>query len=371
MSENKGMKPSASIAENSVLAKEKRGFPFKKVFFALLIVIIIFTIVLIAINSVVTSYFNKITIFDGKWELDVEKMNSMEIYQDNRAYFTKNEALHEVYHAALLNFAQASSDMRYSETVFNYAIFGTDQFDSAEENASADIVMLVSVDEEREEVTYLTFESRTLVYIPGVGVGPMCHAYMLGGPQLLANTLELNIGIQLDGFVDLNMAAFSEFISAFGNIEINGDKQLVKDINEYIVEFDESKGLTGDRATKSVKLVNGKIELDGQQTLAYLRRAGDKKAALANSILSQLTSKIVDRGVGGVMSVLDIALEKMTVSMLREDAGALITIGLSVFESIDMVPVGNMPGRETVLGGSAVTCDYQAERAAVIKNLYH
>ena len=371
MSENKGVTPSASIAENSVLAKEKRGFPFKRLLFALLIAVIIVAIILIAINAVITSYFNKITTFDGKWELDTKKMNSMEIYRDNKAYFMKTEELHLAYHDALLNFAQASSDMKYSETIFNYAVFGTDQFSSAEENASADIVMLISINEESEDVTYLTFDSKALVYIPGVGVGPMSHAYMLGGPQLLANTLESNIGIHLDGFVDLNMSAFSEFISAFGDIEVKGNEQLVKDINGYIAEFNEAKGLAGDKATKNVKLEKGLIKLNGQQTLAYLRRAGDKKSTLANNVLSQITSKIVDDGIGGIMTALDIALERMTVSMLREDVGALITLGLSVFRSIDMVPVGNMPGRKVLLGGAAVTCNYQAERAAVVKAIYH
>ncbi len=367
MSENKS---SASIAENSVLAKEKRGFPFKKVFFALLILLIVFSTILFAVNSIINSYFEKITVFDGEWSIDTEKMNSMEIYQDNRAYFMKNEKLHEVYHSALLNYAQATSDMKYSDTVFNYAIFGTDQFAGADEDASADIIMLVSVDEENESVTYLTFEARTLVYIPSVGVGPMSHAYLIGGPQLLANTLEQNYGIHLDGFVELNMSAFGDLVTAFGGVEVKGNKELVKEINGYIAEFDEEKGVSEEDATEKVKLTKDVIKLNGRQALAYLRKAGEKKASLANNILSQVTSKIYKQGISGVMSTLDIALEKMTVSMVRDDVGALLLIGLSVFDKIETIPVGNMEGRETVLGGGAVTCNYQAERAAIVKALY-
>ena len=367
MSENK---PSASIAENSVLAKDKRGFPYKKVFFALLILIIVCSTILFVINLIINSYFKKVTVFDGIWSVDTEKMSSMEIYQDNRAYFMKNDKLHDVYHAALLNYAQATSDMKYDENVFNYAIFGTDQFEGSDEESSADIIMLVSVDKKNEKVTYLTFESRTLVYIPSVGVGPMTHAYMLGGPQLLANTLEQNYGVQLDGFIELNMSAFGNLVTAFGGVQVKGDKELVKEINGYIAEFDQAKGVSEENATEKVKLTKDVIKLNGQQALAYLRKAGDKKASLANNILSQVTTKIYDNGISGIMSTLDIALEKMMVSMVRDDVGALILIGVSVFDSIKTVPVGNMEGREVILGGSAVTCNYQAERAAIVSALY-
>ena len=286
------------------------------------------------------------------------------------SFFTKTDALHEAYHSALLNYAQASSDMRYSDTVFNYAIFGTDQFDGSDVDASADIIMLVSVDEEREQVTYLTFESNMLVYIPSVGVGPMSHAYVLGGPQLLANTLEQNYGVHLDGFVELDMSAFTELISAFGEIEIKGDKALVDTINVYIDEFNEAKGLDESEATKKVTLKDGIIKLDGQQMLAYLRSAGKDKAKLANDVLSQITAKIYDEGIGGFMSTLDIALEKMTVSMNRDDVGALVMIGFSVFESVKTNPVGNMEGRKLVAVVPGYTCNYQAERAAIVRLLY-
>ena len=118
-----------------------------------------------------------------------------------------------------------------------------------------------------------------------------------------------------------------------------------------------------------LELDNGKVKLVGQQTLAYMRNAGADKSAIANSVLSQLAAKIYDDGFGGIKTTLDIALERMMVSMVRDDVGALISIGLSVFESIKTTPVGNMEGRAnvTVIG---FTCNYQAERAAIVKALY-
>ena len=87
MSDN--TKNSASIAANSVLEKDKRGFPFRKVFFALLIVLVVVSIILLVINLVINSYFSKVTVFDGVWEINTEKVNNMAMYKDgcNEAYY--------------------------------------------------------------------------------------------------------------------------------------------------------------------------------------------------------------------------------------------------------------------------------------------
>lgn len=362
----------ASVAENSVLANDKGGFPFKKVFFGILVALVVISLILLVINLVVNSYFSKVTVFEGEWEVNTAKMKTMPIYQDNAAYFTKNEELHKAYDAALLNYAQASSDIRYDENVYNYAILGTDQF-GENDKAQTDIIMVASVDKDKDYVTYLSFETKMLVYIPSVGVGPLCDAYLLGGPRLLTDTLEQNYGIQINGFVELDMSAFIELINEFGPVEFDAkDQAFVDKLNGDIDAFNTSKKLTGDKAAKKVTAKNGKVTLDGLQTLAYLRNADSEKSKIANSILSQLTSKITEKGLGGAKTTLDVALEKMTVALSRDDAGAIITMGMSIVKEAgpaSSIPVGNMEGRTQIVG-AGYTCNYQAERAAVIKAIY-
>lgn len=363
----------ASVVENAVLANDKRGFPFRKVFFGILVALVVISLILLVINLVINSYFSRATVFDGEWEINVEKMNSMPMYQDNEAYFSQTEELHTVYDAALLNYAQASSDLKNDPSVFNYAIFGTDQF-GASNDASADIIMLASVNKIDEHVTYLAFETKMLVYIPSVGVGPMSDAYVLGGPQLLADTISLNYGIQIDGFVDLDMSAFADIIDEYGSIKLDANKAFVEKLNEDIKAFNEAKGLTGDAAAKSVTLLmgatSGYVNLDGKQALAYLRNSGEAKASNANEVLSQLTAMLSKKGLGGAKEALDLSLEKTTISLVRDDVGALIMIGYSVLNKVESIPVGNMEGRTFVYKARGYTCNYQAERAAIVDILY-
>lgn len=369
MSDN--TKNSASIAANSVLEKDKRGFPFRKVFFALLIALVVVAIVLLVINLVINSYFSKVTVFDGVWEINTEKMNDMKLYKDggNKAYFEQTDALHEVYDKALLNYAEATSDMKFDENVYNYAVFGVDQFESSDE-ATADIIMLVSVNKEKDHVVYFSCETRMLVYIPGVGVGPMSDAYYLGGPQLLTYTIEQNYGLQIDGFVELNMSAFGEMIDNFGTIEFAADKKFVEELNVDIDKYNAEKNKEGADPVPHAKLEKGKVYLNGQQSLAYMRCAGAERAKVSNAILSQLTGYISAKGLGGAKEALDISLEKTTVSLVRDDVGALIMIGTSVFQSVKTINVGNMEGRANAYPVEGFTCDYQAERQAIIDKIY-
>ena len=166
------------------------------------------------------------------------------------------------------------------------------------------------------------------------------------------------------------MNAFVELIDSFGSIVISGDAKTVEEINADIDDFNTAKGLTDKEAAKHVKLEKNQIILSGKQALAYLRGAGDNKANAANTVLSQLTKSIFDKGFGGMKSALDMALDETTVYVVRDDAGALIQIGTSVLGSIEARPVGNMEGRQVLPGGGMYTCDYQAERAALIKALY-
>lgn len=360
-------KKNAAIAENSVLANSKRGFPFKKVAIGVLIALIVIALVLVVINMVINSYFKKVTVFDGEWEINKDKLSQMPIYVDNQAYFSKNEELHKAYDKVLLNYAQSASDMKHDENVYTYAIYGVDQFGEAND-ASADIIMIASVNKAEDHVTYLAFETRMLVYIPSVGVGPLSDAYLLGGPLLMTDTISQNYGIQIDGFVSLNMSAFVEMIDTFGSISISGDSTTVEKINADIVAFNEAKGLTGEDMAQPVKLEGGKIVLNGKQSLAYLRGAGDGKANAANTVLSQITSAVFEKGFGGMKSALDMALEETTVYVVREDVGALIEIGTSVFGSIEARPVGNMEGREAI--GPGYICNYAGERNVIVTELY-
>ena len=65
---------SASVAENAILAKDKNGFPFKKVIFAVVVALLVISLILLVINLVINSYFKSIHVYDGSYEINMEKV---------------------------------------------------------------------------------------------------------------------------------------------------------------------------------------------------------------------------------------------------------------------------------------------------------
>ena len=54
----KDTKNTATIAENGALAKDRRGFPVRKIFFVLLILLVLCTAALLVANMFIDSYFD-------------------------------------------------------------------------------------------------------------------------------------------------------------------------------------------------------------------------------------------------------------------------------------------------------------------------
>ena len=88
---------SASVAENAILAKDKNGFPFKKVIFAVVVALLVISLILLVINLVINSYFKSIHVYDGSYEINMEKVNSIPMYANNEEYYMQSEALHMAY----------------------------------------------------------------------------------------------------------------------------------------------------------------------------------------------------------------------------------------------------------------------------------
>lgn len=58
------------------------------------------------------------------------------------------------------------------------------------------------------------------VTVPGHGQNKINAAYALGGPELLAQTVEQNTGVRVDGYLSLGFDGFVQIIDALGGIEM-------------------------------------------------------------------------------------------------------------------------------------------------------
>ena len=163
----------------------------------------------------------------------------------------------------------------------NLLAVGSDQRSDSYVYGLGDVIRLVRVDFIVPKVTVLEFPRDLWVEIPGISDNldgqdheKLNQAYLYGnrgfgytddpaqGPGLLAATLALNFGVQLDHYVGVNMRTFVNVVDAVEGIDIFLDEGM--------------DGRTAEDDSKRLVFPKGQNHLNGDQalTLARIRNEG-------------------------------------------------------------------------------------------------
>lgn len=90
------------------------------------------------------------------------------------------------------------------------------------------------------------------VDIPGRGVNKINAAFVFGGPDLLIQTIQNNLGVSINNYIEIDFGGFGRIVDSLGGIEITF---------EYPAR-DKKSGLNVEAGTQ---------RLDGEMALAYAR----------------------------------------------------------------------------------------------------
>ncbi|GEQ49555.1 LCP family glycopolymer transferase [Tetragenococcus koreensis] len=199
--------------------KTSRG---KKVFRAILIVILI--LVLAIIGAAVKVYLDVSGSADNAYE-NVDRDNSRNI-----------------------DFSQ--------EEPFSILLLGIDSGDLGRtEQGRSDTLMVATVNPKEKKSTLVSIPRDTYVDIVGEGKqDKINHAYAFGGAAMAMDTVSEFLDIPMDHYVSINMQGIKELVDAVGGVDVNNDLEFTFD--DYTYDF-------------------GKIHLNGDQALGYLRMRHD------------------------------------------------------------------------------------------------
>ena len=101
--------------------------------------------------------------------------------------------------------------------------------------------------------------------IPGHGRNKVNAAFAIGGPKLLAKTLEQATGLPIDGYVEIGFGGFAGVVDSLGGVEVC----VKRDIKDNKAHIDLKKGCQ---------------TLDGKNALGYVRaRYSDPKGDLGRA----------------------------------------------------------------------------------------
>jgi polyisoprenyl-teichoic acid--peptidoglycan teichoic acid transferase len=169
---------------------------------------------------------------------------------------------------------------------------GSDSRSADSNRGLSDLMRAVRVDFREQKVTALEFPRDLWVKIPGIERNlktdrqklntAFAHGGSDYGPSLLARTLDLNFGLQVDHYVVVNMNVFVEVVDALGGLEVILPRE----------------GIDGRTSTdRSARLVfpGGPQILSGEQalTLARMRNVSVfERAEHQNTVMCALQEKI-------------------------------------------------------------------------------
>lgn len=293
-----------NIENKAVLAdgtKPKGEFPYKKLIVAVLIIIAIVACVLLVMNAFVDSYADKFNTGVAPNEAVATTKPTGELY-DNLSDLMTNSNFREAYLAAAANHAKNYANIKSDADIYNYIVDITAPTDA--DSANVSVIMLLSLNNKTNKISYFAINKASLVNIPTVGVGPIYDAFAFGGPALLARTVQENFGVEIKGYVDMPLESFVQATLDVGGIVLD-DQTLTED---------EQKLDT------AAKIYN------------YVQKSPDRNAAMTN-VIKSLAVKSGEAGVIGLKNTVDTVSDALTASVQREDFGELIKILVEMFKN--------------------------------------
>jgi polyisoprenyl-teichoic acid--peptidoglycan teichoic acid transferase len=137
----------------------------------------------------------------------------------------------------------------------NIVLLGADKLESEEGKAGrSDTVMLVHIDPENDFLSVLSVPRDLKVNVPGHGTQKMNAAYTYGGAALVIRTVQDELGVDLDHYVEMDFNAFKDITDTLGGVYLDVDRR-----------YDDGK----------IQFAPGYQLLDGLNALRFVRTRHD------------------------------------------------------------------------------------------------
>ncbi len=200
------------------------------------VVLLCFELFILAILCVVGYGMLKL----GKLDINILNPNNLEVYKDTGPYT-------------------------------NIACFGLDSRNGElEGGVQSDSIMIVSINNETNDVTLTSVYRDTLLLQADVNYEKANSAYNRGGPEAAISLLNRNFDLDIRNYVSVNFSALVDVIDALGGLEIDMTQEEAFYCNGYAFETAQ---VVGKEMTKEdcIDEVAGTQLLDGIHAVGYAR----------------------------------------------------------------------------------------------------
>ena len=115
-----------------------------------------------------------------------------------------------------------------------------------------DTILIAHIPDNDVKPTLLSIPRDSVVQIPGYGQNKVNAAFSLGGPELLAKTVEQATGLRMDHYIEIGFGGFAGVVNAVGGVEMTIPQRM----------HDTKTGVT---------IPAGRQTLNGAEALGFVR----------------------------------------------------------------------------------------------------
>lgn len=257
------------------------------------------------------------------------------------------------------------ADLVYDQDVVNILLIGCDKRADETEAGRSDTTMIATIDLKNGKLKLTSLMRDMYIEVPGYGYHKFNAAYSYGGVQLQYETIAQNFGIRLDGYVEVDMAAFREVVELIGGVPM--------DLTEAEAYFLQTAYVNSKHGEKNVTA--GSNMLTPYQALAYCRirqditgefGRTDRQRKILISVFNQLKSQDIMTITNVCMKALKYVTTDLTEEQIRSLMTSVITMGTTEIEQLRIPYEGSFTeGRLSGNGAWVMQCDYDLNRQAL------
>lgn len=277
-----------------------------------------------------------------------------------------------------LNYEEIASvsDLPLSEDgVVNILLIGNDSRENGEDGRS-DAMILLSISRKTKTI-YMTSLLRDMyVKIPGHDDNRLNAAYSFGGTELLMQTVEENLDIPVNRYVQVNFEAFANLVDAVDGVELELTTEEIEYVNGYLVEYNML--LNRPQGTDNMDTgVSGLVHLNGAQALAYCRNRylgtdfgrTERQRKVLEAVIRKLPQTLLTNSTG----LFDGLLPNLTTNLTKAECVRLGLMGAGALTyeiTADSIPQPGTWQDATIRKMAVLQVDFEANRKYLKEKLY-
>lgn len=297
------------------IKKEKRR-KRRKGFFIFFVVFM--TVVLVAVGTVAAFVFSKL----GKINYDTPEQTTIDVTQefiekeDETIDFDEiDDATGNSFREILKNWATNGGTKLSDKSVINILLIGSDASAkdptraSSADRGNTDVMMIASVDIKNKTIKLVSFMRDSYTYLDQFDrYAKLNAACANGGPAYLAETIENDYKIEIDGYVLVDFDSFVQVIDILGGVRVN--------VPAYVAEHLSTR--------KNGPFPSGDVVLTGEQALRFCRvrysdADGDvSRVARQRQVINAIINKCKGATLGEINAVADVILANIRTNISQK-----------------------------------------------------